>query len=190
MSETTGATVSVDRVSLRFPLDLSIHDALFIQPNDSLPQVSDTIANVSNIVADVKLWPLVKGKVVVEDFEINNARVNTASLIPSARIKGSVGQLKADCLADFAPDSSADSHEMIVKIGEISLSKSRLDIVLSDTVPPDTSSAPVNYLVSVKAVDISDTGVTLHMPNDTLQMYAYLGKAKIADGEFDLARER
>ena len=189
MSETTGATVSVGRVSLRFPLDLSINEVLFIQPNDSLPQVRDTIADVRNIVADVKLWPLMSGKVIVEDFEINNAKVNTAQLIPSARIKGSVGQLKAECIADLAPDEHIETHDMIVKLATVSLRKSRLDVALSDTVPPDTSSAPVNCLVSVKAVDITDTGVTLHMPNDTLQMYAYLGDAKISNGQFDLARE-
>ena len=189
MSETTGATVSVGRVSLRFPLDLSIDEVLFIQPNDSLPQVRDTIADVRNIVADVKLWPLFSGKVIVEDFEINNAKVNTAQLIPSARIRGSVGQLKAECIADLAPDAHTETHDMVVRLASVSLSKSRLDVALSDTVPPDTSSAPVNCLVAVKAVDISDTGVTLHMPNDTLRMYAYLGEASIADGEFDLARE-
>ncbi|MDD7074509.1 MAG: phage tail protein, partial [Prevotella sp.] len=189
MSETTGATVSVGRVSLRFPLDLSINEVLFIQPNDSLPQVRDTIADVRNIVADVKLWPLMSGKVIVEDFEINNAKVNTAQLIPSARIRGSVGQLKAECIADLAPDANTETHDMIVKLATVSLRKSRLDVALSDTVPPDTSSAPVNCLVSVKAVDITDTGVTLHMPNDTLQMYAYLGDAKISNGQFDLARE-
>ena len=190
MSETTGATVSVGRVSLRFPLDLSINEVLFIQPNDSLPQVRDTIADVRNIVADVKLWPLMSGKVIVEDFEINNAKVNTAQFIPSARIRGSVGQLKAECIADLAPDANTETHDMIVKLATVSLRKSRLDVALSDTVPPDTSSAPVNCLVSVKAVDITDTGVTLHMPNDTLQMYAYLGDAKISNGQFDLARER
>ncbi|MGN1228913.1 MAG: translocation/assembly module TamB domain-containing protein [Prevotella sp.] len=189
MSETTGATVSVDRVSLRFPLDLSINDVLFIQPNDSLPQVRDTIADVRNIVADVKLWSLLKGKVIVEDFEINNAKLNTAQLIPSARIRGSVGQLKAECLADLAPDAHTETHDMIVRLASVSLSKSRLDVALSDTVPPDTTSASVNCLIAVKSVDISDTGVTLHMPNDTLQLYAYLGDASIADGEFDLARE-
>lgn len=188
MSETTGSTVSVERVSLRFPLDLSIDDVLFIQPNDSLPQVRDTIADVHNIVADVKLLPLLHGKVVVEDFEVNNARVNTAGLVASARVKGSVGQLKAACLADMSPDAP-ESHDMTVSIASVSLSNSRLDVALSDTVPPDTSSTPSNYLINIKAVDISDTGVTLHMPGDTLQMYAYLGKAQIANGAFDLARE-
>ena len=188
MSETTGSTVSVERVSLRFPLDLSINNVLFIQPNDSLPQVRDTIADVNNIVADVKLWPLLRGKVVVEDFEVNKARVNTANLVASARVKGSVGQLKADCLADMSPDET-ETHDMTISIASVSLKNSKLDVALSDTVPPDTTSTPTNYLINIKAVDISDTGVTLHMPGDTLQMYAYLGKAQLANGAFDLARE-
>ena len=192
MSETTGSTVSVGNVSLSFPLDLSINDILFIQPNDSLPQVRDTIADVRNIIADVKLWPLVKGKVEVEDFEVNHAKINTDGLVSNVRVKGTVEQLKAVCNADLAPvDSTAPSsaHEMTIKLETISLGKSRIDVALSDTAKTDTTSAPANFLISVRKLDISDTGITVHMPGDTLQIYAYLGKAILDNGVFDLARE-
>ena len=192
MSETTGSKVSVGNVSLSFPLDLSINDILFIQPNDSLPQVGDTIADVGNIIADVKLWPLVEGKVEVEKFEINYAKVNTDGFIPDVRVKGTVEQLKAVCSADLAPGDSTGAmppHEMAIALEKVSLRKSRIDVVLSDTAEKDTTEAPANFLVKVRKVDIEDTGVKVHLPGDTLQMYAYLGKAMIEGGEFDLARE-
>ena len=192
MSETTGFKVSVGEVSLRFPLDLSIDNVLFIKQNDTLPQVSDTIADVRNIIADVKLWPMIEGKIVVERFEVNSASIDTDGFIASARVKGSVGRLKAVCNADMSPeDSTATSaaHDMTVMIEEVSLEKSRIDVVLSDTADTDTTSTPANVMVNVRAVDISDTGVTVHMPGDTLQMYAFLGKAMIANGVFNLSAQ-
>ena len=192
MSETTGSKVSVGNVSLSFPLDLSINDILFIQPNDSLPQVRDTIADVGNIIADVKLWPLVKGRVEVANFEINKAKVNTDGFIPDVRVKGTMEQLKAVCNANLSPVDSTrtmQSHEMVIALESVSLKKSRIDVVLGDTAAKDTTSTPANYLINVRKVDIEDTGVTVHLPGDTLQMYAYLGSATLAGGVFDLARE-
>ena len=173
MSETTGSKVSVGNVSLSFPLDLSINDILFIQPNDSLPQVRDTIADVGNIIADVKLWPLVKGRVEVANFEINKAKVNTDGFIPDVRVKGTVEQLKAVCNANLSPVDSTrtmQSHEMVIALESVSLKKSRIDVVLGDTAAKDTTSTPANYLINVRKVDIEDTGVTVHLPGDTLQM--------------------
>ena len=57
-SEKTGMDISVGHVSLVFPLDLCIDHFRMIQPNDSLPQVKDTIADVQRLVVSVQLMPL------------------------------------------------------------------------------------------------------------------------------------
>ena len=57
-SDKMGMEISVAHVKLEFPLNLGIEGVKAIQPNDSLPQVKDTIADVRKIVADVRLWPL------------------------------------------------------------------------------------------------------------------------------------
>ena len=45
-SEKTGMQISVGRVNLEFPLDLGVENFKMIKPNDSLPQVRDTVADV------------------------------------------------------------------------------------------------------------------------------------------------
>ena len=75
-SEKTGYGITVDRVDLVFPLDLGINGFCMVQPNDSLPQVNDTVADVRKLVVDVSLMPLLDGKVVINSFELNRVKVN------------------------------------------------------------------------------------------------------------------
>ena len=62
-SEKTGMQITVDHVDLSFPLDLGIDGFHIIQQ-------SDTIADVERMIVDVKLMPLFKKKVIIEELEI------------------------------------------------------------------------------------------------------------------------
>ena len=57
-SESTGMTVRVDHVRLRFPLDLTVDGFLATQPNDSLRHKTDTIADARQLTVSVRLRPL------------------------------------------------------------------------------------------------------------------------------------
>ena len=95
-SESTGMSVSVERVRLSFPLDLSIQGLLATQPNDSLHNNIDTIAAADELIVGVKLMPLFAGNVEVTDLDFRRVNINTAQLVPSARVKGGVGRLKVE----------------------------------------------------------------------------------------------
>ncbi|MDE6002213.1 MAG: hypothetical protein K2G76_01780, partial [Prevotella sp.] len=73
-SEQTGMEITVDRVNLSFPLDLGVNGVRVIhQP--------DTIADVELVVVDVHLITLFKSKVVVNQLELNNTRLNTNGFV-------------------------------------------------------------------------------------------------------------
>lgn len=74
-SESTGMTVRVDNVRLRFPLDLTVNGFLATQPNDSLRHKTDTIADARQLVVSVRLRPLFHGNVVVDasNWQIPNS---------------------------------------------------------------------------------------------------------------------
>ena len=92
-AEKTGLEISIHRVRLAFPLDLSIEGVKVLQQNDSLPQVKDTVANIGNAVADVRLLPLLGSRVEVDGLELKDVRLNTAQLIHEVRVKGVIGRL-------------------------------------------------------------------------------------------------
>ena len=95
-SEKTGMEISVGHVSLAFPLDLQLDDFKAIKQNDSLPQVRDTIADVHRLVADVRLLPLFRSRVVIDELSFHQARINTNGQRPAyqGRPAGAVAFIK------------------------------------------------------------------------------------------------
>jgi len=178
-SEQTGMDISAERVRLVFPLDLGVEKFRIIQRNDSLPQVKDTVADVERLVVDVRFWPLLRQQVEIDALEFNKVKLNTASLVHEARVKGSVGRLS---LRSHGIDLKGET----VKVNEAVLEDAIVDVALSDTVPPDTTKSETRWKISVDELDIARTGVTVHMPGDTLQVEAYMGKTALRGGLFDL----
>lgn len=178
-SEQTGMEISVERVKLVFPLYLGVEGFKMIQQNDSLPQVKDTIADVGQLVVNVQLWPLLKQRVEIDALEFNDVKLNTADFVHEARVKGAIGRL-------YLRSHGIDLGKESVKINEAVLADAKVNVELSDTVPPDTSTTKNNWKISLDKLNITNTGVTVHMPGDTLQIAAYLGKTEARDGYFDL----
>lgn len=179
-SRQTGMDISVERVKLVFPLDLGVEGFKMIQPNDSLPDVKDTIADVGRLVVDVRLSPLFKKKVEIDALELNDVKLNTDGLVHEVRVKGAVGRL-------YLRSHGVDLGRETVRIDEAVLADAAVDVELSDTVPPDTSATENNWKIAVDRLRVDRTGVTVHMPGDTLQIAAYLGKTEAHDGYFDLS---
>ena len=80
-SKEMGMEVSVERVCLVFPLNLGVDGVKVIQPNDSLPQCKDTIADLKRAVVDVQLMPLFDSQVNIDQLDIYDLKMNTANLV-------------------------------------------------------------------------------------------------------------
>ena len=94
VSEKTGMQVTVGHVRLRFPLDLSLDDFLMVHQGD-------TLADVSHLVADVQLRPLLDRRVVVNELALDRTRLNTNGFIDAVRIRGSFGRLSVRSRGDW-----------------------------------------------------------------------------------------
>ena len=57
---------------------------------------------------------------------------------------------------------------------------------LSDTVPEDTTKSETFWKISAEELAIENSDATIHMPGDTLQFKAVLGKVSAKNGFFDL----
>lgn len=178
-SESTGMSVSVERVRLSFPLDLSIQGLLATQPNDSLHNNIDTIAAADELIVGVKLMPLFAGNVEVTDLDFRRVNINTAQLVPSARVKGGVGRLKVE------PSKVALTKET-VDLGPVLLTDANLDIALSDTVPEDTTKTENNWQIAFTHLSVKRSAVKIHMPGDTLAIGVGLADVSAANGDINL----
>lgn len=81
LSEQTGLNVSIGQLSLTFPLDLVAEDMLAVE-------AQDTIVAARQLQLDVRLLPLLKGRIELNGVELRGAVVNTMSLISDTRIEG------------------------------------------------------------------------------------------------------
>jgi hypothetical protein len=178
-SESTGMNISVGHVQLRFPLDLALDDVNVLRQNDSLPQLKDTVADVKRAVLDVQLLPLFKKQVNIDNLELCKVKMNTATLIHSARVKGSVENLK---LSSHSIWLKGDS----LKVDIAQIDSANLDIALSDTVPPDTTPSKNFWKIYAQQLSVKHSNVTVHTPGDTLQIGTHIGGIDAKRGFFDL----
>ena len=181
-SEATGMAISINRISLGFPLDLNLCGFRALKQNDSLPQLRDTVADVGRLVVDVKLYPLFGNKVVIDHLELHDTSFNTSDFVASARVKGRLRRL---CLSARAIDLGQET----VDIGNVLLSDADVSVALSDTVPPDTSTTKSRWKISVANIEVRNTGVAIHMPGDTLRVNAFMGKLAAKSVDADLYNE-
>ena len=161
-SEKTGMDISVDRVNLSFPLDLSIDHFRVLQN-------PDTLADVERMVVDVQLLPLLDSKVVINELEVTNTSLNTLDLVAVARVKGRFSRL-------FMASKGIDLDQGTVELNGSRLEDAFFDIQMADSIPEDTTtSEPVLWKIYVDSVTIDRSDVVFHMPGDTMSVNAHLG---------------
>ena len=179
-SEKTGMEISVGKVKLDFPFNLGMEDVKVIKPNDSIPEQKDTVADIRKVVADVKLLPLLKKQVKVDELSLQDAKFNTSDLIKSTKVKGNVGELTLR-------SNGIDLKEKQLQIDDALLKDADVSIALADSVPPDSTSSENIWKIKVGNVDIDNSQVRLAMNSDSTRVSAYLGKANVKNGDIDLS---
>jgi len=177
-SEKTGMEITVGHVNLEWPLDLGIDDFRMLHPNDSLPNVTDTIADVGHLTADIQLWPLLKKRVVINELSLQEAKLNTNGFISDLRIKGRMKEL-------WLSSKGIDLDKETAEVNGARLADADLDIQLSDTAAVDTTS-DVKWIINADSLSIHQTHLTLHLPGDTLNVDAYMGHAVAKEANIDL----
>ena len=179
-SKNTGYNVSIDHVRLAFPLDLSINGLTMMQ-SAPIGGSADTITCAKQLFVSIELLPLLQSKVEIDKLDFQDVHLNTADFIKSARVKGNVGRL-------YLQSHGIDLKNEHLILNTASLSEANIDVALSDTVPEDTTKTPTYWLIDVRQLDIAKSSVLLHMPGDTLNVKASMGKLSVKGGLFDLEK--
>ena len=174
-SEATGLQITIDKVDLDFPLDLGIDGICVKSP------AGDTIADISRVVADVELWPLLSSQVMVDELTVEGAKVNTLDFISDLQVKGTVGRLTVQ-------SKGIDLDKGTVRLNSALLDKADLTILLSDTAAVDTTTSEVPWLIQADELNILQSRVQLHMPGDSMRIMAYMGQVEARQGIIDLLK--
>lgn len=172
-SEKTGMDISVGHVNLSFPLDLSID-------NFRVLQKPDTLADVERMVVDVQLLPLLDSKVVINELEVSNTRLNTLDMVAAAKVKGHFSRL-------FMASKGIDLDQGIMELNGSRLEDAFFDIQMADSVPEDTTtSEPTLWKIYVDSITIDRSDIVFHMPGDTMSVAAHIGNLTAREALIDL----
>ena len=178
-SEKTGMEITVGYVKLEWPLNLGLDNFRALHPNDSLPNVTDTIADAEHLTVDIQLKPLWKKRVVINQLALQKTKLNTNGFISDLRIKGDVGEL-------WLRSNGIDLDKELAEVNGARLTDARLDINLSDTAAVDTTESTLKWIINADSLSFRQTDLTLHLPGDTVAMNTYLGQAVAREARIDL----
>ena len=182
--EATGMQMAVERIDLRFPLDLVVRGVQVVQPADSLTASPDTLLTLGNLSVRVQAWPLLRGRVEVDGVSLEDVSVNSARLLDGMHLEGTLGRF-------FLRSHGVDLNRESVILNEVTLEDTHLRMALADTTttPADTTSTSVRWKILLHALQLKNVSVDLQMPLDSLYLAARLGEARIDEAEADLGRQ-
>ena len=178
-SQKTGMQISVGSVRLSFPLNLAMREVKVLEPNRKTKNLNDTVADISSMVADVQLLPLLRKQVMVDELVFNDMKVNTTHFIDNVCIKGNVGHMS---LKAHGIDLSREH----VQLNDALLKNANIIVELSDTVPPDTTPSENFWKINLDKLKLQNSALAVHMPGDTLSVKTIFTNALATQAYFDL----
>ncbi len=177
-SKATGMQIQVERIDLRFPLNLLIRGVEVIQQ-------PDTLLSLESLNVRVQAWPLLKGKVEVDEVTLSRVAFNSANLIDGMEIKGVLERF-------FLQSHGVDLSNETAVINATELSDTHVQMLMNDTTttPKDTTaSAPVNWKVDLHQLKLKNVSFSMQLPADSMRMAAHIGEATIDDAQADLKNQ-
>ncbi len=183
-SEATGMNIDVQRVDLRFPLNLLVRGVLVTQPRDSLHSVTDTLLQVERLNVHVQAMPLFKGQIELDDVTLTGASVNSGRLLEGMHVRGTLGKFSLQ-------SHGIDLNREDVTLDNVTLDDTHVRVLLADTTTAveDTAATALRWRVNLQNLALRNVSVDLALPLDTMRVMARLGEALLQDALVDLREE-
>lgn len=185
-SDATGMNISVERIDLRFPLNLLVRGVQVVQSEADAADVQhpDTLLNLGSLNVSVQAWPLLQGRVEVNAITLQQVAVNSSNLLEGMHIKGTLGRF-------FLESHGIDLKKEDAILNNVELSNTHMQVMLADTTetPKDSTETAVNWRIALHNLKLKNVSVDLQMPLDSMALGANIGDASIEDANLDLKRQ-
>ena len=178
--KSTGMKIGIDRFRLKWPLDVALDGVTIVEAT------GDTMVYAKEVIADVKLAPLFKLDVDIEDLKLEEAGIRIMSPDSSMLLK-----LKAN-LIEIDDKSSVDIKTLTVDINKLLIQQADLslnmDVWAKKPTAPDSASAPLNLKIMLRDAVIEDFnfGMAMLPTIDTLSLISK--SVEIRNGVIDLGQ--
>ena len=176
LSSQTGIEVTLDRVRLSFPLDVSLGGVRAVQDGD-------TLLAVNSVLVDLDMKRLLSLSIGVDAVELADGTLHTGQMIPAVSINGTVGLLHLDAEA-------ISMKERKVKAVSALLERSDIEVTLHEsTEEEDTTTSPAPlWSIAIDRAEVSQSRLLLHMPGDSMRIEAGIRQLLLQQGDINLHR--
>ena len=167
--------VRIGEIRLWFPLTLHVGEALAVTEGD-------TLLRAERFDVSVQLWPLLAGRVEMDELLLRNAYVNTLTLVEAMQLQGTIGELSVET-------NSMDLGKGEIDIQRILLAHTDLTIALADSVEEtdEEEGEPLAWTVLMRAIDVDSVALNLRLAPQAegMAVGAFLAEASLR-GTLDL----
>ena len=140
----TGMDIKIDRFRLKFPVDVSLSGVSVVEAS------GDTMVNAREVIADVRLLPLLKLDVQLKRLQLNDGYYRFLSPDSSMIIKIRAGLLEVDDKSGMdLKNSVIDINEAKLADGDVAL---YMNVWKQQPTPTDTTSTP--FYISARKLDV------------------------------------
>ena len=173
-SRKTGMDISIGRILVKFPLDVSVDDVLVLE------QSGDTMLQAGNLTAGIAFKPLLHKQVNVDEARLTAARYNLTTADSAMHVGVRVDECMVQGIALDLDHNEVNIADGALKGGNVTLDylpyKKEAD---NDT----TSSAP--WHVVAHHLTLDDVDYTMQMLPTIDKMTAHVSHAELSDGVVD-----
>lgn len=174
-SHKTGMQISVDRILLKFPIDLSVDGVLVIDEH------KDTMVNAENLTARLAVRPLFDKVVSMDHAYLTRGYYRMISEDSSMLLKAHVNLCKVSGINVNLNRNEVEVLDGTLRGGDVALSYLPYKKVKTDT----TKSAP--WHVKAVRLALSDVRYTMNMLPTIDNLCVFLRRAELRDGDVNMA---
>lgn len=168
--------VTIGAFHLKFPLTATIEDFRVTKEEKDLLSGEEIEVNIS-------LYALLKGEVELNHITIEETSVDSDSLIDGTHIKGKIGHFRI-AARNIDPGSEQ------ANIRQFYLADSNADITLRPKGEDnDTTTSNIGWMLDLYRGTINNLQLRINLPNDTINVGAYIEQLKLNKATIDLANK-
>ena len=180
VKKTTGMEIGIDKFRIKWPLDVSLQGVTVVEAT------GDTMVYAKEVIADVKMRPLLKLDVDINEVKLVDAGFRMLSPDSSLFLKIKAGLVEID------DKSSVDIKTMNINLNKVVLNDGNLSMVMDvwkqKPSPPDTSSLAMKINLHDVEINNFTFGMSMLPTIDTLALSS--NSIRLRDGVIDLGENK
>lgn len=173
-SEATGMEISIDRILIEFPLDVSVDGVLI------LDQQRDTMVQAANLTAGVAFMPLLKLQVEVDEAQLTDGYYKMHAEDSSMHLKARVNHALVKGIEVDLNKNAVSVSDALLRGGDVSL-----DYLPYMAVEKPDTAATAPWHVEMGKIALEQVNYSMRMLPAIDRLTTYVARAELNNGVVD-----